>query len=148
MNRKTVKKITEAVVQRCSIKKVLIKFLQNSQENTCARVSFLIKLQTWKLWHRCFPGNFAKFLGALFFIEHLWWLLLELFINGYLLTFFNILMIVYLFYFGRLAWVFHIKFFYCSILFRWGTHLYMSLFPSFCLSARSSRTIYQEPCII
>ena len=28
-----------------SIKKVFLKFLQNSQENTCARVSFLIKLQ-------------------------------------------------------------------------------------------------------
>ena len=31
--------------QRCSIKKVFLKILQNSQENTCARVSFLIKLQ-------------------------------------------------------------------------------------------------------
>ena len=24
-----------------------------------------------RLWHRCFPVNFAKFLGVLFFIEHL-----------------------------------------------------------------------------
>ena len=24
------------------------------------------------LWHRCFPVNFAKFLGAPFFTEHLW----------------------------------------------------------------------------
>ena len=39
-------------------KKMFLKILQNSQENTCARVSFLIKLQ----WHRCFPVNFAKFL--------------------------------------------------------------------------------------
>ena len=30
---------------RCSIKKVSLKISQNSQENTCARVSFLIKLQ-------------------------------------------------------------------------------------------------------
>ena len=37
--------ITEAVAQRCSIKKVFLKISQNSQENTCARVSFLIKLQ-------------------------------------------------------------------------------------------------------
>ena len=36
----------EAVVQRCSVKKVLLKISQNSQENTCARASFLIKLQT------------------------------------------------------------------------------------------------------
>ena len=29
-----------AVARRCSLKKVFLKFLQNSQENTCARVSF------------------------------------------------------------------------------------------------------------
>ena len=37
---------TEAVVQRCSVKKVFLKISQNSQGNTCARVSFLIKLQS------------------------------------------------------------------------------------------------------
>ena len=37
--------IIEAVVQRCSVKKVFLEISQNSQENTCARVSFLIKLQ-------------------------------------------------------------------------------------------------------
>ena len=53
----------EAVIQRCSMKKVFLKILQNSQENTCARVSFLIKLQLKKrLWRRCFPVNIAKFL--------------------------------------------------------------------------------------
>ena len=30
--------------------KVFLEFLQNSQENTCARVSFLINLQTWGLF--------------------------------------------------------------------------------------------------
>ena len=34
---------TEALIQRCSVKKLLIEISQNSQENTCARVSFLIK---------------------------------------------------------------------------------------------------------
>ena len=29
-----------------------------------------------RLWHRCFPVNFAKFLRTPFFIEHLRWLLL------------------------------------------------------------------------
>ena len=29
----------------CSVKKVLLEISQNSQENACARVSFLIKLQ-------------------------------------------------------------------------------------------------------
>ena len=36
----------EAVVQRCSVQKVFLKISQNSQENTRARVYFLIKLQT------------------------------------------------------------------------------------------------------
>ena len=30
-----------------------------------------------RLWHRCFPVNFAKFLRTSFIIEHLWWLLLN-----------------------------------------------------------------------
>ena len=40
------KQRAEAVAQRCFIKTVLLEISQNSQENTCARVSFLIKLQT------------------------------------------------------------------------------------------------------
>ena len=28
-----------------------------------------------RLWHRCFPVNFTKFLRTPFLIEHLWWLL-------------------------------------------------------------------------
>ena len=78
----------EAVAQRCSVKKVFLKNSQNSQENTCARVSFLIKLQTLgvrpatllkkRLWHRCFPGSFAKVLKITFLTEHLWWLHLNL----------------------------------------------------------------------
>ena len=35
----------EAVARRCSVKKVFLEISQNSQENTCARVSFLIKWQ-------------------------------------------------------------------------------------------------------
>ena len=38
-------KITEAVVRRCSAKKVLLKIWQKSQENTCAIVPCLTKLQ-------------------------------------------------------------------------------------------------------
>ena len=37
----------EAVVQRCSVKKVFLEISQNSQENACARVSYLIKLQAF-----------------------------------------------------------------------------------------------------
>ena len=70
----------EAVSRRCSVKKVFLKISQNSQKNTCARVSFLIKLQAIagvlrrsatllkkRLWHRCFPVNFAKFSRTPFF---------------------------------------------------------------------------------
>ena len=53
----------EAVVRRCSVEKVFLEISQNSQENTCARVTFSIKLQAS---HRCFPVNFAKFLRAPF----------------------------------------------------------------------------------
>ena len=35
----------EAVVRRCSVKKVFLEISQNSQENTCARDFLLIKLQ-------------------------------------------------------------------------------------------------------
>ena len=35
----------KAVTNRCSVKKVFLEVLQNSKENTCARSSFLIKLQ-------------------------------------------------------------------------------------------------------
>ena len=53
---------------------MFFKILQNSQENTSARVCFLIKLQAWglqfylkkRLWHKCFPLSFAKFLRTLF----------------------------------------------------------------------------------
>ena len=65
---------SEAVVRRCSVKKVFIEILENSRENTCARVSFLIKLQVRpatflknRLWRRCFPVNFGIFLRTRFF---------------------------------------------------------------------------------
>ena len=64
--------VPEAVFSRCSVKKVFLEISQNSQENTCARVSFLIKLQTpatllkKRLWYRCLPVNFVKFLRTPF----------------------------------------------------------------------------------
>ena len=38
---------SELVVQMCSVKKAFLEISQNSQENTCTRISFLIKLQAW-----------------------------------------------------------------------------------------------------
>ena len=37
--------MTEAATEGVLWEKMFLKILQNSQENTCARVSFLIKLQ-------------------------------------------------------------------------------------------------------
>ena len=51
--------VSEAFARRYSVKNVFLKISQNSPENTCARVSFLINLQSSPL-----------------FIEHLQWLLL------------------------------------------------------------------------
>ena len=48
------------------MKNVFLEMSQNSQENTCARVSFLLKN---RLWHRSFPVNFAKFLRTPFFTD-------------------------------------------------------------------------------
>ena len=71
---------------RCSLRKVLIEILQNSQETTCARVSFLITLQVClrpaalskkRLWHKRFPVNFAKFLRTHFSENTSWRLLLN-----------------------------------------------------------------------
>ena len=75
----------EAVLQKCSVKKVFLEISEHSQENTCARVSFFNKVAGLKpatllkkrLWHRCFPMNAVKFLRTPFHIEHLWWLLLK-----------------------------------------------------------------------
>ena len=68
-----------------SVKKVFSKISQNSQENTCARVSFLIKLQALpptllkkRLWYRRFLVNFAKFLITPFLQNTSGWLLLYL----------------------------------------------------------------------
>ena len=46
--------LLKAVAQRCSVKNVFLE----------------------RLWHNCFLVNFVKFLRTLFYIEHLWWLLL------------------------------------------------------------------------
>ena len=59
--------------RRCSMKNVFLKIWQNSQENTCVRVSFVNKIIGWgpqlylkRDWRRCFPVNFAKFLRTPF----------------------------------------------------------------------------------
>ena len=59
---------------RVFCKKGVLEISQNSQENTCARVSFSIKPATSlkeKLWNRRFPVNIAKFLRIRFCIENI-----------------------------------------------------------------------------
>ena len=69
--------VLEADAQRCSVKKVFLEIPQNSQKNTFARVSDRpATLLKKRLWHRCFPVDFAKFQRTLFLTEHLRWLLL------------------------------------------------------------------------
>ena len=80
-----------------------LKISQNSPGNTCARVSFLKKLQASgltpseeflfirpatllkkRLWHRCFTVNFVKFLWTPFFTEHRQRLVLIIYFQNYL----------------------------------------------------------------
>ena len=58
---------SEAVAQRCSVKKVFLETSENSQENISARVSFLIKLHGWALYFikkktlaQVFPYEFCE----------------------------------------------------------------------------------------
>ena len=76
----------EAAIQRCSIKKgVLENFAKFTEKHLCQSLFFnkvagrplpatlLIK----RLWRRCFPVDFTKFLRTPFLMEHLRWLLLN-----------------------------------------------------------------------
>ena len=78
---------SEAVARRCSmIKAVLRNFAKFTGKHLCHSL-FLNKvvglrpatLLKRRLWHRCFPVNFVKFLRTSFLTEHLRWLLLSFF---------------------------------------------------------------------
>ena len=80
-----IQKFIEAVAQRCSVRKMFLEILQDSQENTCARVSFLVKLQAYRpatlfknlmTLVKVFSWEFCEISKTPFFLEHLWWLLL------------------------------------------------------------------------
>ena len=45
---------------------MFLEISENSQKNTCARSLRPATLQKKKLWYRCFPVNFAKFLRTPF----------------------------------------------------------------------------------
>ena len=64
-------KLSEAVVQKCSVEKVFLDISPNSQENTCARASFLIKLTLTQV----FSCEFCKISKITLSTEQLRWLL-------------------------------------------------------------------------
>ena len=49
----------------------------SENDDECQKQSQPATLLKKRLWHRCFPVNFSKFLGATFLTEHLRWLFLE-----------------------------------------------------------------------
>ena len=62
--------------RRCSIKKVFLKISQNSQENTCSRVFFLIKLRASNFIKKetlaqVLSCEFCEIFKNIFFREHL-----------------------------------------------------------------------------
>ena len=66
-------KSSEAVAQRCPVKKVFLKISQNSQENSCARFYCLVKLQTLprETLARVFSYEFCKIFKNSLYTEHL-----------------------------------------------------------------------------
>ena len=63
----------EAVVQKCSVKREFLEISQNAQENTCTRVSFLIKCSFIKkeTLAQVFSREFCEISKNTFFTEHL-----------------------------------------------------------------------------
>ena len=73
--------------RRRSLKKVFLEISQNAQENTCARVTFLITFQARpatllkkRLRHKYFPVHFARFLRR-YFLQNTSRRLLQLVVN-------------------------------------------------------------------
>ena len=71
--------------QRCSVRKGVLRNSAKFTEKQLCQSLFFNKvaglrpatLSKKRLWHRCFPVNFAEFLRTPFLTEHLRWLLLN-----------------------------------------------------------------------
>ena len=57
----------EAVVRRCSVEKVFLEILQSSQENTCARISFVINFIKKETLAQVFSCEFREIFKSTFF---------------------------------------------------------------------------------
>ena len=82
-------------------KGVLRNFAKFTGKHLCQSLSFNkvaglrpVTLLKKRLWHRCFPVNFVKYLRTPFFTEHLRWLLLK-FYNNYYNIFLKVKFILY-----------------------------------------------------
>ena len=69
-------KQTEAATEGVLLKKVFLEISKNLQENTCARVSFIIKLHAWNFIKKesvaqVYCYEFCKISKNTFFTEHL-----------------------------------------------------------------------------
>ena len=81
----TLERAQEAATRNVTQEKLFLEILQNLQEKTCARASFLIRLQPKtcnfirpatvlkkKLWRSCFSCEFCEISKNNFFTEQLW----------------------------------------------------------------------------
>ena len=60
---------TEVVTQRCSVEKSVLKnFTKLTMKHLCHNLQLSTLLKK-RLWHRCFPVNFAKFLRTPFLLN-------------------------------------------------------------------------------
>ena len=68
-------KVTFTLKIWCKVvsKKMFLKILLNSQENICAKVSFLIKFFKKETLLQMVSCEFCENFKNTFFIEHLWW---------------------------------------------------------------------------
>ena len=93
--RQAFKGCAEAVAQRCSVRKMFFKISQDSQENTCDRVSFFISYRPEacnfikkETLAQVLPGNFANLFRTSFLQNTsggcFWWRKVDQLINYYI----------------------------------------------------------------
>ena len=63
---------TEVTTRGVQLKKVFLKFSKNSQENTCARASFLINFVKKETLEQALSCEFSDIFKNTFYTEHLW----------------------------------------------------------------------------
>ena len=105
-------------------KGVLRNFAKFTVKHLCQSLLFN-KVESLRLWHRCFPVNFVKFLTTLFCIEHLWWLLLQIYRKQVVSDFFCSFKRFSILNFATVEWFCHVTCFnkVCLILsFFWCKH--------------------------